>query len=297
MLPVLKETVRLWRRILPEDIRVELNYQTDTYTINADPTRIQQVLMNLAINARDAMPDGGTLSVDLARLRVTNRKSAPLVELNPGEWVRITVADTGNGIPDDVLPYIFEPFFTTKAPGEGAGLGLAQVYGIMMQHQGRIDVQSQIGAGTVFSLYLPSLHVSHHSNDMVPQETLPLGHGETILVVEDNIATRAALCSSLDLLNYHTLEATNGKEALEIFTQHRADVALVLTDLVMPVMGGKALAQRLYQQAPDLNIIVMSGHPLDPETGMRITESVRDWMHKPPSLEHLAETLARVLQE
>jgi two-component system cell cycle sensor histidine kinase/response regulator CckA len=296
VLPVLKETVKLWQRILPEDIRVELNYQTDTYTINADPTRIQQVLMNLAINARDAMPDGGTLSVDLTCLRVTDRKSAPLTDLYPGEWVRITVADTGNGIPDDVLPYIFEPFFTTKAPGEGAGLGLAQVYGIMMQHQGRIDVHTQVGAGTVFSLYLPSLHVSHYSDGTVSQETLPLGHGETILVVEDNVATRAALCSSLDMLNYHTLEAANGKEALDLFAQHRADIALVLTDLVMPVMGGKALAQMLYQQAPDLGIIVMSGHPLDPETDIRITDSVRDWIQKPPSLERLAETLARVLQ-
>ncbi|MFN2286618.1 MAG: PAS domain S-box protein, partial [Anaerolineae bacterium] len=296
VLPVLKETVRLWQRILPEDIRVELNYQTDTYTINADPTRIQQVLMNLAINARDAMPDGGILSVDLARLRVTNRKSAPLSDLNPGEWVRITVADTGNGIPDDVLPYIFEPFFTTKAPGEGAGLGLAQVYGIMMQHEGHIDVQSQVGAGTVFSLYLPSLHVSHHPDDAVLKETLPLGHGETILVVEDNIATRAALCSSLDMLNYRTVEATNGKEALDLFAELRADIVLVLTDLVMPVMGGKALAHTLYQQDPDLSIIVMSGHPLDPDTDTRIADNVCDWIQKPPSLEHLAETLARVLQ-
>jgi len=296
MLPVLKETVRLWQRILPEDIRVELNYQTGTYTINADPTRIQQVLMNLAVNARDAMPNGGTLSVDLTRQQVIDRASAPLTDLNPGEWIRISIADTGDGIPDDVLPYIFEPFFTTKAPGEGAGLGLAQVYGIVTHHQGHIDVNTQVGAGTVFTLYLPALHVSHQLHEAPLQEILPMGREETILVVEDNLATREALCSSLEMLNYRTLEAANGKEALECFIQHRADIALVLTDLVMPVMGGKALAQALYQQAPDLNIVVMSGHPLDPETGIRITESVRDWMHKPPSLEHLAETLACILQ-
>jgi two-component system cell cycle sensor histidine kinase/response regulator CckA len=296
MLPVLKETVRLWQRILPEDIRVELNYQTDTCIINADPTRIQQVLMNLAVNARDAMPNGGTLSVDLARLRVTDRKSAPLTNLNPGEWVRVTIADTGYGISDDVLPHIFEPFFTTKGPGEGAGLGLAQVYGIMMQHQGHIDVHTQIGDGTVFSLYLPALHVSHQPDDAISQGTLPLGHEEMILVVEDNIAIRAALCSSLDMLNYHTLEATNGKEALELFVQHRADIALVLTDLVMPVMGGKVLAQTLYRQAPDLSVIVMSGHPLDQETSVNIADNVCDWIQKPPSLEHLAKTLAHVLQ-
>ncbi|MGC9394949.1 MAG: PAS domain S-box protein [Anaerolineae bacterium] len=296
MLPILKETVKLWQRILPEDIRVELSYRMDTYIINADPTRIQQVLMNLALNARDAMPNGGTLSIDLARLHVEDRKSAPLTDLSPGEWVRITIADTGRGIPDEMLPHIFEPFFTTKAPGEGAGLGLAQVYGIMMQHQGHIDVQTQVGAGTVFSLYLPVLRVSPHLTDERAKETLPIGHEETILVVEDNAATRAALCSSLDMLNYRTLEAANGKEALELFAQHRADIALVLTDLVMPVMGGKALAQALYQQSPDLGIVVMSGHPLDPETDIRITSSVCEWIHKPPSLEHLAEILARVLQ-
>jgi len=295
MLPVLKETVRLWQRILPEDIRVELNYQAGTYTINADPTRIQQVLMNLAVNARDAMPNGGTLSIDLARLHVADRTSAPIVDLGPGEWVRITIADTGDGIPDDALPHIFEPFFTTKAPGEGAGLGLAQVYGIVTHHQGHINVHSQVGTGTVFTLYLPALHVSHHPDNVVLQETLALGHGETILVVEDNPDTRAALCSSLEMLNYHTLEAANGKEALEHFAQHRTNIALVLTDLVMPVMGGKALAQILYQQAPDLNIIIMSGHSLGPETETRITDSVCDWIQKPPSLEQLAETLARVL--
>jgi two-component system cell cycle sensor histidine kinase/response regulator CckA len=296
MLPMLKETVKLWQRILPEDIRVELNYQTDTYTINADPTRIQQVLMNLAVNARDAMPNGGTLSIDLIRLHVSNRATAPLVDLNPGEWIRVSIADTGYGIPDDVLPYIFEPFFTTKAPGKGAGLGLAQVYSIVTHHQGHVDVHTQVGAGTVFSLYLPALHVSHQLDDATLQEILPMGHKETILVVEDNLATRDALCSSLEMLNYRTLEAANGKEALDLFAQHRTDIALVLTDLVMPVMGGKALAQALYQQAPDLNIVVMSGHPLDPETGVRITESVRVWIHKPPSLERLAETLAEVLQ-
>lgn len=295
MLPLLKETVKLWQRILPEDIRVELNYQTDTYTVNADPTRIQQVLMNLAVNARDAMPNGGTLSVELLHLHVTDRATAPLADLNPGEWIHINIADTGDGIPDDVLPHIFEPFFTTKSPGKGAGLGLAQVYGIVTHHQGYIDVHTQIGAGTVFALYLPALRTAHQLDEVALQDTLPLGHEETILVVEDNLATREALCRSLEMLNYRTLEAVNGKEALEQLAEHRADIALVLTDLVMPVMGGKALAQALYQQAPDLDIVVMSGHPLDPDTGIRITESVRDWIHKPPSLEHLAETLARVL--
>jgi len=164
-------------------------------------------------------------------------------------------------------------------------------------HQGHIDVHTQVGAGTVFTIYLPALHATHQIDETLCQDTLPLGHEETILVVEDNLVTREALCRSLEMLNYRTIEAANGKEALELFAQYRADIALVLTDLVMPVMGGKALAQALYQQAPDLDIVVMSGHPLDPDTSARITESVRDWIHKPPSLEHLAEILVRVLKK
>ncbi len=295
MLPLLKETVKLWQRTLPEDIRIELTYSAEAYMVNADLTRIQQVLMNLVVNARDAMPDGGTLSIDLAHLHIADRDQTPLPGLTPGVWVTITMTDTGTGIPDDVLPYIFEPFYTTKAPGEGTGLGLAQVYGIITHHEGYIDVKTKIGEGSTFTFYLPALPSSQSVAVLSIDRDLPLGHGETILVVEDNPTTRAAILGSLEVLRYRVREAANGEEALKIFAQHYNEIALVLTDLVMPVMGGKTLARELHRQAPALNTIVMSGNPLDATDVSWREAGVRGWIQKPPTLEQLAKTLAGVI--
>ncbi|MGC9396861.1 MAG: ATP-binding protein [Anaerolineae bacterium] len=155
LVPLLKEQGTLWARTLPESIHIDLQEDTDDYVVNADPTRIRQMLMNLVVNARDAMPEGGTLTVCLDRIHLRTGEALPLPELFPGDWVRIKVSDTGTGIPDDVLPHIYEPFYTTKAPDQGTGLGLAQVFGIVALHQGTIDVQTQIGKGTTFSFTCP----------------------------------------------------------------------------------------------------------------------------------------------
>ncbi len=295
LVPLLKETVKLWQRTLPEDIRIALTYDADIAMVNADLTRIQQVLMNLAVNARDAMPDGGTLSIHLAHVHIADRDQAPLPDLSPGTWVAISMTDTGCGIPDDVLPYIFEPFYTTKAPGEGTGLGLAQVYGIITHHEGYIDVKTKVGVGSTFTIYLPALASTPPAEALVTDNDLLLGHGEMILVVEDNPTTRAAILGSLEVLRYHACEAANGEEALKIFAQHYNDIALVLTDLVMPMMGGKTLARELHRQAPALNIIVMSGNPLDSTDESWRNVGVRGWIQKPPTLEQLAKTLAGVI--
>ncbi|HOU11714.1 MAG TPA: PAS domain S-box protein [Anaerolineae bacterium] len=295
LVPLLKETVKLWQRTLPEDIRIELTYDAEVALVNADLTRIQQVLMNLAVNARDAMPDGGTLSLHLAHIHIADRDQTPLPDLGLGTWVAISMTDTGTGIPDDVLPYIFEPFYTTKAPGEGTGLGLAQVYGIITHHAGYIDVKTKVGAGSTFIVYLPALSPTQPAETLALDKDLPLGHGEMILVVEDNPTTRAAILGSLEVLHYRACEAANGEEALKVFAQSYHDIALVLTDLVMPVMGGKTLARELHRQAPALNIIVMSGNPLDSTDESWREVGVRGWIQKPPTLEQLAKTLAGVI--
>jgi two-component system cell cycle sensor histidine kinase/response regulator CckA len=292
LVPLLKEQVKLWERTLPENIRVGFTYGSDNYTIDADPTRMQQVFMNLVLNARDAMPDGGTLSIELTRVRVTRPKYAPLPDMSVGEWVQVAVSDTGSGIPEEVLPYIYDPFFTTKPEGKGTGLGLSQVYGIVSSHDGFIDVYTEMNTGTTFFLYFPALALPESSHAVVFDD-LPLGHGETILVVEDNAAARAAIVASLELLNYQVLQAENGKVALKIFAEHRGEISLVLSDLVMAEMGGKALAQALYQQDPALCVVLMTGHPLTEEREMLQEAGVVAWIQKPPELGHLAETLAR----
>jgi CheY-like chemotaxis protein len=239
LVPLLKEQVKLWHRTLPENIHLDLVYEDEAYyTVKADPTRMQQMFMNLAVNARDAMPDGGTLRVSLARVQIWPDDVPTLPGLHSGMWLCIRVSDTGTGIPEDVLPHIFEPFFTTKAPDRGSGLGLAQVFGIVSQHNGAIDVETQTGKGTTFIIYLPALPSPDRTATTAKREGLIAGHGETILVVEDNPTTRLALVDSLAQLNYHTLEAGNGREGLALFEQAAGKIALILSDLVMPEMGG-----------------------------------------------------------
>ncbi len=291
LVPLLKEQVKLWERTLPENIEVSFDYEAGIYTVSADPTRMQQVFMNLVVNARDAMPDGGKLHIALRRLHFDKPKQAPLPDMSPGDWIEVAVADTGAGIPDEILPYIYDPFFTTKPPGKGTGLGLTQVYGIVSSHDGFIDVKTQVGVGTTFLIYLPALPMPEASQ-AAAMDDLPLGHGETILVVEDNAAARAAIVATLELLDYRVLQAENGKVALQVFAEHRQEIALVLSDLVMAEMGGKALAQVLHQQDPTVRVVVMTGHPLTEDREALRDIGVLAWIQKPPELEHLARVLA-----
>ncbi len=295
LLPFLKELTRLLDRTLPESIQVEIAYGSDEYTVSADPTRLQQALMNLAFNAWDAMPEGGILHISLERVRIGPDEVPPLPDMEAGEWVRVMVTDTGVGIPEDVLPHIFEPFFTTKPPGEGTGLGLAQVYGIVKQHEGHVDVESRVGEGTTFSLYLPALTVAQGELPVVKGTDLPRGRGETILVVEDDQATRSALREILEMLNYRVLEAAHGREALAVFEQHADEIALLLSDLVMPEMGGIPLIYALRKRKPSLKIVVLTGYPLGEAVQAPLLAGVVDWLSKPPSMERLAEVVDRIL--
>jgi two-component system cell cycle sensor histidine kinase/response regulator CckA len=302
--PLLKEQVKLLERILPENIQINLVYGRDEYTVNADPTRIQQAVMNLALNARDAMPEGGDLRIRLERIRIESRKAAPLPDMEAGEWVQVTVSDTGIGISPNVLLHVFDLFFTTKAPGKGSGLGLAQVYGIVKQHEGEVDVESHVDQGTTFTIYLPALPV--HPAELPASEMPPLaeGQGETILVVEDDAAARKALVDSLELLNYRVRSAANGTEALAIIERHDDEagresdrIALVLSDVVMPGMGGIALLRSLRQKGLAMRVVMLTGHPLEEELESLRAQGMIDWLLKPPSLEQLAEVVARALKE
>ncbi len=298
----LQEQVALWRRTIPESIKVYFQNETSgECVIHADPTRLQQLFTNLVLNARDVMPQGGELRLGLKQLRLENNDTPPLPNMAAGDWVEISVSDTGTGIPAATLPRIFEPFFTTKEPGQGSGLGLAQVYGIVKQHRGHIGVQTKAGQGTTFTIYLPALTAALPGiTAVVP--SIPLqGHGETILVVEDNDVLREGLADTLKMLNYQVLTAANGHEALALLEQDAANgmleqsIALVLSDLVMPDMGGQVLLQKMRQRGLTMPFLILSGHPRDAEQQSRQMETVAGWLLKPIEAEELATALARAL--
>lgn len=288
------EQVRLLSRTLPENIAVAFDAGTAEYTVSADPTRLQQVIVNLALNARDAMRDGGELAFLLDSVYVREDGDGPIPDLSSGDWVRLRISDTGSGIPAHVLPRIFEPFFTTKAP-LGTGLGLAQVHGIVKQHAGEIDVISVEGCGTTFALYLPAVTGVEVMPAPMAEDGLALGRGETVLVVEDDRAVRMALVASLEQLGYAPLEARHGREALAMLLRKPGEVAVVLSDMIMPEMGGLALLAAIKEHNIGVPLIFLSGHPMDHDPSAPDQNAYAGWLQKPVSLEALAGLLARVV--
>ncbi|MCK6630182.1 MAG: GAF domain-containing protein [Anaerolineae bacterium] len=295
----LKETIKLLERTISEDIRITLEIEPasyEAYTLNADPTQIQQVLTNLAVNARDAMPMGGTLYFRLSPIKVEADERPPYPEMSPGYWLALSISDTGTGISDEALPRIFEPFFTTKGVGRGTGLGLAQVYGIITQHEGYIDVQTELGQGATFTLYLPvSLPSSQSLSPLTETDTTP-GHGELILLVEDNLVVLEVTEAMLKHLGYQVITATNGRQALDLYDQYQEKIALVLTDVTMPEMGGIALAQNLQAKYPAVKVIALTGYPLEAETKDLLDQGIVDWLQKPLNRRQLAQTISQSLK-
>lgn len=292
--PFLKEQVKLLARTLPENINLRLESGFGDYVISADPTRLQQVIVNLAVNARDAMPEGGQMRFSLERLTVDDTRLAPLPELTPGAWITLSVTDSGCGIPAHVLPHIFEPFYTTKAP-LGTGLGLAQVHGIVKQHEGEIGVVSSEGIGTTFTIYLPATAPAKTAAQSKVEDELPSGSGETILVVEDDASVRTALVASLLQLNYHAVAANDGEEALTILDSGVHSVMLVLSDLVMPTMGGYALLHAMRARGITAPVIFVSGHPMDGQWNPDMRDGPAAWLQKPITLDLLASSVAKIV--
>jgi PAS domain S-box-containing protein len=296
LVPFIKELVKLLERTLPENIRVQMDYGEEDYIVSTDPARIQQVFMNLAVNAMDAMPTGGNLDLNLSMLELGEGESPPHHEMSPGTWILIEVCDTGRGVPDEDIPKLFEPFFTTKPPGEGTGLGLAQVHGIVSQHEGHIDVSSEVGEGTTFRVFLPALPIASLSG-IIPEDLEPIeGKQETILVVEDDQPMREALVETLEHMNYRVLSAGDGLEALHFF-DHQNKIDLVLSDLVMPEMGGVALHAALKEKYPEVKMVVMTGYPLAEGGKDLLEQGIVAWLQKPLDGETLGKTIRKILEE
>ena len=297
LLPFIKELDKMFERVMPETIRSELSYHAGTFMVNADPTRLQQVFMNLALNARDAMPDGGVLKFEIDKLVVRPGDLPPIADLGPGDWIRITVRDTGRGIPADVIPHIFEPFFTTKPVGQGTGLGLAQVYGIIKQHDGFIDVTSQPGKGAAFNIFLPALSTGHKTE--IEEEIQPMidGQGDAVLVVEDDRSTLQALKVLLEAHNYVVYTASNGDDAVKLFEESREPISLVVSDVVMPRMGGIALYRSLQERSPGLKMLFVTGHPLEEESQAMLEGGSVHWLQKPFSMQEFRKAVWILFKE
>lgn len=294
LLPLLKEMVKLLQNTLPETIHIEFLHDSEDYIVFADPTRIQQAIMNIALNARDAMPKGGHLIFSLTTLNIYANENVPLPDMTTGKWLKLTVTDTGEGIKEEHLPHIFEPFFTTKEIGKGTGLGLAQLHGIIKQHDGSIVVTSNPGVGTTFTIYLPLMN----NKPAIAFVQRPLygvakGH-ETIMVVEDNPILRESITQMLSNQGYDTLEVSNGIEALSLLAESEIRPSIILSDMVMPQMDGLELRKAVAERYPGQKMLFMTGYPFqeDNETMGNVP-----WIQKPFDSGHLTTKLRAILDE
>lgn len=291
--PIIINLGRMLGRIIGEDIDIQITTPETTSKILADPGQIEQILMNLAVNARDAMPNGGILTITTADINIEERGKLP-DEMNPGEYVLISVTDTGTGISPEIQDMIFEPFFTTKEIGKGTGLGLATVYGIVKQHKGYIYVDSRPDAGTTFNVYLPAVQGKPTEFEKQAQLEMPEG-SETILVAEDEGVVRQLIYHILQPLGYKILEATNGEEALHISATYDGEIELLLTDVIMPGINGRELADCLQVKRPDIRVVYMSGYTDDVIGHHGILDPGIVLLQKPVSPSTLAVKLRSIL--
>ena len=259
---LIADMLNMLHRLIGEDIEMVASLSAGGGFVKADPHQLEQVLMNLVVNARDAMPQGGDLKISTANVTVDAMLANQYEDLSVGEYVTVMVQDTGAGMAAQIIPHIFEPFFTTKEQGEGTGLGLSMVYGVVAQSGGCVTVESELGKGTQFQIYLP-LHEDVSELMADGESAEPLEGHETVLLVEDEEVVRGFARYLLDSWGYTVLEAVDGKSALEIFESYSGIVDLLLTDVIMPEMSGQALAEHLLAQHPDLKVVYMSGYTHD----------------------------------
>jgi PAS domain S-box-containing protein len=293
---LLREIEHIIKDTFPKDIRLQFHLPHDTWTVLGDPTQIQQVLLNLCVNARDAMPNGGTLAIEAKNCVVDEHYVAMNQQAEPGLYVAISVTDGGTGIAYDIIDKIFEPFFTTKPVGKGTGLGLSSVQAIVKNHGGFINVYSEPGRGTTFKICFPAQAGAADFMTDTPEEiSLPRGRGETILVVDDEPSIIAITQQTLESFGYRMITATNGAEAVAMYAQHRAEVAVILTDLSMPVMDGRATVYALLKINPQAKIIAMSGLDESKSAIMAANAGIKHFISKPYTAGVLLKTLRSVI--
>jgi two-component system, cell cycle sensor histidine kinase and response regulator CckA len=290
---LVNDVEKMLRRLIGEHIELRTSLDPEAGFILADQNQMAAVLMNLATNARDAMPHGGALSIETRLVQVMAGSKLAQAELPPGKYLCLAVRDTGCGMDAEMQQHVFEPFFTTKERGRGTGLGLPSVYGGVQQNRGRIFFSSEVGKGTDFSIYIPSLErAGRHEPPADPPKAVR-GGSETILLVEDETALRRMLREALSKAGYRVLEASNGSEALEQWDSRTKEIHLLVTDVIMPVMNGLKLAKELRARSKNLRIMFMSGHAEDVITNQGVLDPNLELLPKP----FLPDALVRKVRE
>ncbi len=290
---ILRNLERMLKRLIGEDIELTTTLNERLGPIKADPGQLEQVVMNLAVNARDAMPAGGALAITTANVTLDAPRLQDVAGLSAGNYVMLAIADSGTGMTEEVKAHLFEPFFTTKAPGKGTGLGLATCFGIVKQSRGHIEVQSELGQGTTFKLYFPV--VQEPAQPLVLGGLAPevAGGTETVLLVEDETIVRELAVTTLRERGYKVMQAGNGEEGLQVASEHRGRIDLVLTDVVMPTMGGKEMAQALLKSHPESKVLFTSGYSEEVIGEHGLVRPGIEFLQKP----YLAASLARRVRE
>ena len=294
----IRNTEQFLSRTLSKMIRIEMRVSDDLNLVHADPPQMEQIVMNLAINAKEAMPDGGLLTLATSNVKLESDFCARHPGIAPGDYVLLSISDTGRGMDQETQDRMFDPFFTAKGWDfrKGTGLGLPVVLGIVQQHGGCIECLSERGKGTTFNIYLPSFAAETQSEQECSRDVPALGT-ETILLVDDENLVRELGERILTKSGYRVLTARNGREGLDIYRQHQRDIALVILDLIMPEMSGKDCLRELSKIDPQVKVIVSSGHSDTEDHGDFPHETVRGTVKKPYGMGHLLQTVRKALDE
>jgi PAS domain S-box-containing protein len=294
---VVRETEKMLRRVIGADIHLTTTMHSQLGSVKADSGQLEQVLLNLAVNARDAMPQGGKLTIETNNVDLDEDYARSHADVRPGRYVMLAVTDTGIGMTEEVKRRLFEPFFTTKGPGYGTGLGLAVVHGIVKQSDGTIEVYSEPGMGTSFKIYLPRVEQAAPTAKSWPGLGPAPRGTETLLLVEDDDAVRALARFTLQQCGYTVLEAIDGEEAIRVATNHREKIHLLVTDVVMPGMGGRVLAEQLLTLHPEMKVLYLSGYTDDAVVRHGILHEEVNFLQKPFSTNALAHQVHNVLAQ
>jgi CheY-like chemotaxis protein len=294
---IVRDLVRIIGDTFPKNIRVETLVQQDLWGVKGDPTQIHQVLLNLCVNSRDAMPDGGCITITAENLMIDSQYAGMNIDAIAGPYLKIEVEDSGHGIPKEIIDKLFDPFFTTKDIGKGTGLGLSTSLAIVKSHGGFIHAYSDFGMGAKFRIYLPAEAVASSDPTEISAAILPRGNGETVLVVDDEASIRQITRQTLEAFGYKVLLACDGSEAISVYVSHQHEIALVLTDMMMPVMDGPATVQVLRRLNPGLKIIGASGISSNGKVAKAASAGLNNFLPKPYTAETLLRAIHALLEE